>query len=85
LIQGVEKATPTHICGMRVRISDVALVHDLLNHLRRRRCEAVRMGPAVIAVSLESALPYEMARMELDLHLADWRTLNTGASAVIID
>lgn len=43
------------------------------------------MGPAVIAVSLEAALPYEVARMELDLHLADWRTLNTGARAVIVD
>jgi hypothetical protein len=70
---------------MRVRISDSALVHDLLSHLRHRQCEAVWMGPGVIAVSLEFALPYEVARMELDLHLADWRTLNTGASAVIID
>lgn len=70
---------------MRIRISDVALVDDLLNHLGRCQCEAVKMGHAVIAVSLASALSYEVARMELDLHLADWRRLNVGASAVIID
>jgi hypothetical protein len=70
---------------MRVRISDVTLIGDLLDHLRRRECDAVQTGPSLIAVSLAAALPYEAARLELDLHLTDWRTANAGASAVIID
>jgi len=70
---------------MRIRISDTALVRDLLEYLRRRHCEAVQMGHEVIAVSLAPSLPYEAARMELDLHLTDWRARHIGASAVILD
>lgn len=70
---------------MRIRINDTALVHDLLDHLRRRHCEAVQIGREIIAVSLAPALPYEAARMELDLHLTDWRTRHSDANAVIID
>jgi hypothetical protein len=70
---------------MRIRVSDAALVRDVLDHLRRRQCEAVQLGSEVVAVSLAPALPYEAARMELDLHLADWRAQHAGASVVIID
>jgi hypothetical protein len=52
----MREANPSHI-DMRIRISDAALVRDLLDHLHGCECEAVQMGREVIAVSLAPALP----------------------------
>ncbi len=70
---------------MRIRISDPALTRDLLDHLRRSDCVAIQMGGGILAVSLCQPFPYEVARIELDLRLADWRARHSDVRAVVID
>jgi hypothetical protein len=70
---------------MRIRVSDPALVGDLLEYLMRCGCEVMQTGRDIIAASFSHPFPYDAARLELDFHLADWREMQTGASAVVID
>lgn len=70
---------------MRIRISDPALINDLVEYLRRKDCDVVQTSRTLIAVSLSHALPYDAARFELDFRLADWRLGQPGARAVVID
>ena len=71
---------------MRVRISDPALVRDLLAYLRASSdCLAIPMSGNIVAVSLSDGLSYDAARLELDFHLADWLLRHENASAAIID
>ena len=43
------------------------------------------MGRDMVVVSLSHALPYDAARLELDLHLGDWGLGHAGANAVVLD
>jgi hypothetical protein len=70
---------------MRIRVSDAALIGDLVDYLRRNGCEAIQTGSHVVAVSLSHVLPYEAARVELDFRIADWRVGHEEATAVVID
>lgn len=71
--------------AMRIRVSDPALINELVEYLRRKDCDVVQTSRNVIAVSLSHALPYDAARFELDLSLVDWRLAQPGARAVLID
>src|SRR5215218_6536581 len=77
-------ATWDVLAAMRIRVSDPALVGDLLEHLRRCGCEAMQTSRDIIAASFPHSLPYDAARLELDLHLADWRGKQAGTSAIVI-
>jgi len=70
---------------MRIRLSNPALIGDLVDYLRQNDCEAMPMGPNLIAVSLSHALPYDAARLEVDLHLGDWALGHGDVSAVVLD
>ncbi len=70
---------------MRIRISDPRLVSELLDFLRRSNCTAVQTSSDMLAVSIPEPLPYEVARMELDLYLAEWHARHSDARAVLID
>jgi hypothetical protein len=70
---------------MRIRISDSALIGDLLEYLRGNDCLAIQTSTNIVAVSLADGLPYDAARLELDLHLSDWLVGHADASAVVID
>jgi hypothetical protein len=70
---------------MRIRLSNPALIGDLVDYLRQNDCEAMPLGRNLVAVSLSHALPYDAALLELDLHLGDWALEHAGAGAVILD
>jgi hypothetical protein len=70
---------------MRIRISEPALVGDLLDYFRRNDCVAIRTGRDTVAVSLVDELPYEAARYAIGFRLADWLLGHADASAGIID
>jgi len=70
---------------MRIRLDNSALIGDLVEFLRRNDCDAAPMGRDMVVVSLSHALPYDAARLELDLHLGDWGLGHAGANAVVLD
>ncbi|HET7855445.1 MAG TPA: hypothetical protein VFL41_03215 [Gaiellaceae bacterium] len=70
---------------MRIRVSDPGLVGDLLEYLQRCGYEAMPTSGTIVAASLEHSVPYEAARLELDLHLSDWQGRRPDASAVVLD
>jgi hypothetical protein len=70
---------------MRIRISDPALAGDLLDYLARNDCVAIQTGSDLVAVSLSHPLPYDVARMELDVRLAGWRGMHSSVRTVVID
>jgi hypothetical protein len=90
-IEHVEAKAPTggprrkDACRVRIRISDPSLARDLLEHLRAVDCVAMQLSGHILAVSLPQPMPYDMARLELDLHLTDWRTRHGHASAAVLD
>jgi hypothetical protein len=61
------------------------LVGDLLEYLRRCGCEVMQTGRHIIAASYPHSFPYAAARLELDLHLGDWRDKQADATAIVID
>lgn len=71
--------------AMRIRVSDPALTSDLLDYLDREGCLAIQMGANMVAVSLSDGLPYDAARLELDLHLTDWLISHADARAFVVD
>jgi hypothetical protein len=71
--------------AMRIRVSDPALINDLVEYLLRKDCDVIKTSRNVVAVSLSHALPYDAARFELDFHLADWRLGQPGTTAIVID
>jgi hypothetical protein len=73
------------IAAMRIRLNNPALTGDLVDYLRQNDCEAMAMGPNLVAVSLSHALPYDAARLELGVHLGDWALENGNSAVVILD
>jgi hypothetical protein len=71
--------------AVRIRVSDPALTRDLLDWLDHKGCLAIQMGANMVAVSLSEGLPYDAARLELDLHLTDWLIKHADARASVID
>lgn len=70
---------------MRIRVNDPVLVSDLLAYLRQCGYEVMQTSRMIVAASLDPSIPYGAARLELDLHLSDWRGRQPDASPVVLD
>lgn len=70
---------------MKIRVSQPALVPDLVEFLGRALCETESVRGSVVEVALPSVPDTTRARRELDLYLAAWRGLHPPVEATIID
>jgi hypothetical protein len=64
---------------MKIRLSDPALVDDLLAFLRARRCVAEQASDNTLYVTLPEAVRSDAAALELDLYLRVWEATHPGA------
>lgn len=69
---------------MRVRVSDQALLHDLIQYLRQLGCIAEQAGANTLDVFMPSIPNEDEARIALGRYLADWRQTNPGAETQIM-
>ena len=69
---------------MRIRVSQPALVPDLVEFLGRALCTTQSVHGSVVEVALPSA-DGARARRDLDLYLAAWRGLHPPVETTIID
>ena len=70
---------------MRIRVSQPALVPDLVEFLGRALCTTESVRGSVVDVELPSVTDGARARRELDLYIAAWRGLHPPVDATIID
>ena len=70
---------------MRIRVSQPALVPDLIEFLGRALCTTVAVHGSVVEVSVPAVADQARARRDLDLYLAAWRGLHPPVEATIID
>lgn len=70
---------------MRIRVSQPALVPDLVEFLGRAFCRTESVRGSVVEVVVPRAADGVRARRELDLYLAAWRGLHPPVEATIID
>lgn len=66
---------------MRVKLSDPALVDDLVDFLSRSGCVAQAEDEATILVSIPKSLRADAAQLELDLYLRVWEATHPEARA----
>ena len=66
---------------MKIRLSDPALVDDLLAFLRARQCVAEQASEDTLDVELPAAMRSDAAALELDLYLRVWEASHPGAIA----
>ena len=72
-------------CGIRVHVSDAALLDDLVESLERAQCEVETVGPETLAVSSPSPLLTEkQARNEISFYLAVWMVRHPGARVQLV-
>jgi hypothetical protein len=64
---------------MRIRVSDPALVDDLLAYLHAKQCAAEQMSADALDVSLPETDRLDAAALELDLYLRVWEATHPGA------
>jgi hypothetical protein len=69
---------------LRIRVSQPALVPDLVEFLARAFCRTESVRGSVVEVALPGVADAR-ARRELDLYLAAWRGLHPPVEATIID
>jgi hypothetical protein len=69
---------------MRVRLTDQALLPDLLRYLRSTECVVRQVGPDELNVIVPRAPSDEQGRRELDLYLRAWQIMNPSAQAEIL-
>ena len=70
---------------MRIRVSQPALVPDLVEFLGRAFCTTESVRGSVLEVVVPSAADGARARRELDLYVAAWRGLHPSVDATILD
>ena len=70
---------------MRIRVSQPALVPDLVEFLGRALCTTQSVRGSVLEVALPSVTDGARARRDLDLYLAAWCGLHPPVEATIID
>jgi hypothetical protein len=70
---------------VRIRVSQPALVPDLVEFLGRAFCTTESVHGSVLEVALPSAVDGARARRELDLYVAAWRGLHPSVDATILD
>ena len=66
---------------MRVKLSDPALVDDLVDFLRAAGCVAQPADVAIVSVSIPKSLREDAAELELDLYLRVWEATHPEAEA----
>jgi hypothetical protein len=71
--------------AVRIRVSQPALVPDLVEFLGRAFCTTESVRGSVVDVVLPSVADGARARRDLDLYLAAWRGLHPPVEATIID
>lgn len=70
---------------MRIRVSQPALVPDLVEFLGRALCRTEWVRGSLVEVALPSVHDGVRARRELDLYLAAWRGLHPPVEATIVE
>ena len=70
---------------MLVRISDAALLSDLLAHFHRAGFTVEEAGGTMLRVSRPDAPDPAQERREVELHLAVWRATNPNATADLVE
>lgn len=70
---------------MKIRISQPALVPDLVDFLGRALCRTDSVRGSVVEVTLPNVADAARARRELDLYLAAWRGLHPRVEVRIVD
>ena len=70
---------------IRVRVSNPALVQDLVEFLGRARCRTAGVHGAVLDVELPGVSDSTVARRDLGLYLAAWRGLHPPAETKILE
>jgi hypothetical protein len=70
---------------MHVRISDPALLADLIEFLGRASCVAVHWKGCTIAVEMPHADAPVRARRDLELYLAAWRGLHPNVETQLVE
>jgi hypothetical protein len=81
-----------HVCGsrgrrlrVRVRVSQPALVPDLVEFLGRAFCRTDSVHGSVVDVALPGIDDGDRARRELGLYLAAWTGLHPPVEATILE
>jgi hypothetical protein len=69
---------------VRLRLSDPALVDDLLFFFRKRDSRAELVEDSVIEVAILHVLDDRQAQLELDLYLGVWEALHPNARVVVL-
>jgi hypothetical protein len=70
---------------MRIRVSQPALVPDLVEFLSRAFCRTESVRGSVVEVALPGIADGARARRELDLYLAAWTGLHPPVEATILE
>jgi hypothetical protein len=70
---------------LKVRVSNPALVKDLIEFLGRARCKTAGVHGSVLDVELPGVSDTAVARRDLNLYLAAWRGLHPPTEAHILD
>ncbi len=71
--------------GVRIQVSQPALVPDLVEFLGRALCTTQSVHGSVVDVVVPSVSDGARARRDLDLYLAAWSGLHPPVRATIID
>jgi hypothetical protein len=69
---------------VRLRLSDPALVDDLLFFFRKRDSQAERVEDDVVEVAIVNVIDDRQARLELDLYLRVWEALHPDAPVEVL-
>jgi hypothetical protein len=66
---------------MRVRISDPALLNDLMSYLRSADCVAEKADADALDVAVPRAPSDDQAAREVDIYLRAWQAMHPGVRA----
>ena len=69
---------------MRVRLSDPALLPELVAYLRAIECVVEQVGPDELTVMIPRAPSDEQAARELDIYLRAWQAMHPEVHADIV-
>ena len=83
MMRGAPRApTPGRVCGVKIRVSDPALVEDLAEMLRKAQYLVTREGRQTLDVQLREPVREDAARLEIDVYLRVWVATHEGARAL---
>jgi hypothetical protein len=74
--------TPGRDCGVKIQVSDPALVEDLAEMLRNAQYLVTLEGRDTLDVQLRQPLPEDAAQLEIDVYLRVWEATHEGARAL---